>query len=260
MTKLPPIPHTSLPSLLKKAGLTPKEAEVYLALLALGSGRVSAIAKASRQTRSHTYLVLQSLEEKGLAAHIESGKVIRYVAEPPKKLLQYVRNKEMELEHTVRLIEGALPQLSSLTGSRIAAPRVTVLHGLDGTKQVYRDVLSQNFCAFFNSEMMFNAFGQNAVTMLFGKEAKLRGRELFVDNAGARRYLKEIPQDDEYEVRLLPKHLNFSSECVIYEDTVALFAYDDDLTIVRIENQNFADSFRAWFEGLWAISAVTRKK
>jgi hypothetical protein len=107
---------------------------------------------------------------------------------------------------------------------------------------------------------MFDAFGSNVVPMLFGDDSRLRGRELFVDNAGARRYLKEIPQDDDYEVRLLPKHMQFLSEMVIFGDTVALFAYDAEKTIVKIENQNFADTFRAFFEGLWQIATVTRKR
>lgn len=46
--------------------------------------------------------------------------------------------------------------------------------------------------------------------------------------------------------------MQFLSEMVIYDNTVALFAYDDQLTIVKIENKNFADTFRALFEGLWA--------
>lgn len=261
MSTLPP-PKTGLPSiraLLACAGLDTKEIEIYLALLAMKTGRVSVIAKASKQSRSHTYLVLRSLEEKGLVSHIERGKVLQFVAEPPQRLLHFVRDREKALKETEMLLQGAIPYLQALTVPLVGQPRVTTLHGMEGMKQVYRDVLSQEFCAFFNAEMMFNAFGQNVIPLLFGKEAKLRGRELFVDNAGARRYLEEIPQDDEYEVRLLPRAMQFCSESVIFGDTVALFAYDNDLTIVRIENQNFADTFRAWFKELWKHAGVTRK-
>ena len=45
---------------------------------------------------------------------------------------------------------------------------------------------------------------------------------------------------------------------VIYDNTVALFAYDDQLTIVKIENKNFADTFRVLFEGLWVGAKKTR--
>lgn len=248
----------ALRPLLLRAGLNEKEISVYLALLALKTGRVTLIAKTAKESRSHTYLVLQSLEEKGLVSHIERGKILHFTAEPPERLLQYAGDREAGWRQTKTLLEGALPYLKSLTPLLADQPRVTTLHGLPGMKQVYRDVLLQpGFCAFFNAEMMFNAFGGNAVTILFG-EQRLRGRELFVDNEGAKRYLNEIEQDENYEVRLLPASMQFLSEMVIYDNTVALFAYDDQLTIVKIENKNFADTFRALFEGLWAGAKRTR--
>lgn len=248
----PFFPGSAIRPLLKRAGLDEKEAEVYLSLLSMKAGRVSLIARAAKQSRSHTYLVLQSLEEKGLVSHVEQGKVLQFIAEPPHRLVDYAKNREQEWKETQSLLEGALPLLKTLTPEYVGAPRVTTLHGLDGMKQVYRDVLLQNgFCAFFNAEMMLNTFGSNVVPMLFGKQERLRGRELFVDNAGAKRYIAEIPQNNEYEIRLLPKQMQFMSEMVIFEDTVALFAYDDQLTIVKIENKNFADTFRMLFEELW---------
>ncbi len=249
----------SLRPLLRRAGLDDKEVEVYLALLALRTGRVAAIAAAAKQSRSHTYLVLESLEKKGLVSHVEEGKIIQFIAEPPHRLVNYAKDREQEWKETEMLLQIALPQLQSLTSPMIGQPRVTTLKGLDGMKQVYRDVLLQpGFVAFFNAEVMFKAFDKNVVTLLFGQQ-RLRGRELFVDNAGARRYIKEIPQDDEYEVRILPKGMQFLSEMIVFGDTVALFAYDDELTIVKIENQNFANTFRMLFEGLWAQAVITRK-
>ena len=257
MTKKPERIGSAIRPLLRRAGLDEKETEVYLALLAMKSGRVSLIAKAAKQSRSHTYLVLQSLEKKGLVSHIEQSNVLRFVAEPPHRIVHYAKDREQEWKETEQLLEGALPYLQSMTSHSIGQPRVTTLHGIDGMKQVYRDVLLQEgFCAFFNCEVMFKAFGSNVVPMLFGDQ-RLRGRELFVDNAGARRYIAEIPQDDKYEIRLLPKHMQFISEMVIFGDTVALFAYDDELTIVKIENQNFADTFRSLFEGLWIHAKKT---
>lgn len=259
MNTRPSYSGNAIRPLLRRAGLDDKETEVYLALLSMKAGRVSVIARAAKQSRSHTYLVLQSLEAKGLVSHIEQGKVLQFVAEPPHRLVHYAKNREQEWKETQMLLEGMLPLLKTLTPEYVGAPRVTTLHGIDGMKQVYRDVLLQNgFCAFFNAEMMFNAFGSNVVPMLFGNQ-QLRGRELFVDNEGARRYVKEIPQDDDYEVRLLPKDMQFISEMVIFEDTVALFAYDDELTIVKIENKNFADTFRMFFEAMWIGATKTKK-
>lgn len=249
--------HASLRPLLKRIGLDEREIEVYLVLLPLKVARASAISKAAKQSRSHTYLVLRSLEEKGLVSEIERGKVLHFVAEPPQRLLSYLEDKEKEFHDLKPFVEGALPLLSSLTSPLVGKPRVTLLTGLEGMKQIYRDVLQEEFVAFFNAEVMFKTFGNNIVLKLFGKHAKLRGHDLLVDNAGAKQYLREVEQHEEYEVRLLPKEVNFGTDTIVFGDTIALFAYDADHTIVRIENQNLADAFCAWHKALWDISRQT---
>ena len=231
-----------------------------LTLLPLKVARASAIAKAARQSRSHTYLVLRSLEAKGLVSEIERGKVLHFVAEPPQRLLSFVQDKEQELHDIGPIVESTLPLLSSLTSPLIGKPRVTMLQGQEGMKQVYRDVLKQEFRAFFDPASMYRTFDTNVTTLVLGKHAKLYGKDLLVDNAGAKRYLREVEQHEGYEIRLLPKSMSFATDTVIFGDTIALFAYDADFTIVRIENQNLADAFRSWHQALWEISRSTRSK
>lgn len=249
-------PQQSFPSLralLRRIGLEEKEAEVYLAALALKSARASDIARLAKQSRSHAYLMLRALGKRGLIAEVERGKVLHFVAEPPEAILSYLDNREEEIASVRTIAEGALPQFKALTQPLIDQPHVTLLHGLEGMKKLYRSVLKHEFVGIFNPEIMYAAFGENIVTKLFGKNARLRGRDLLVDNAGARRFMREITQDDAYAIRLLPTNVRFSTDTIVFENTVALFTYDSELTIVRLENRNIADSFRAWFEVLWGM-------
>lgn len=254
MTKTSKHSYAAIRPLLARAGLDDREVEVYLAILSLKSAKATQVAKVAKQSRSHTYLMLRSLERRGLVSEVIRGDVLHFIAEQPQRLVSYLEDKKKEIGDVQRLVEGAMPLLSSLTKPMPGQPRVTTLHGIDGMKQVYRDVFAGEFSCFFNAEMMFKTFGQNVITMLFGDELQLRGRELFVDNAAAKRYLKEIPLDEGYDIHLLPKHIEFHSEFVIAGDTVALFAYDDDLTIIRIENRNIAQAFQSWFDYLWSVS------
>ncbi len=246
--------YAAIRPLLIRAGLDHREIEVYLAILSLKSAKATQVAKVAKQSRSHTYLMLRSLEKRGLVSEVIRGDVLHFIAEQPQRLVSYLEDRKKEIGDVQRLVEDALPLLSSLTKPLPGQPRVTMLHGVDGMKQVYRDVFAGEFSCFFNAEMMFRTFGTNVITLLFGDQVKLRGRELFVDNAAAKRYLKEIPIDDQYDIHLLPKEIVFQSEFVIAGDTVALFTYDDELTIIRIENKNIADSFHSWFDYLWSVS------
>ena len=260
MTRTIPSGFNAIRPLLMRIGLEEKEVEVYLALLSLKVARASAVAKAAKQERSHVYLLLRNLEEKGLVSEIERGKVIHFVAEPPERLLQFVENKEKEFQSLKPLVQGSLSILSSLTKPLSGTPRITTLRGMEGMRQLYRDALSHEICGIFNPESMYKTFGGNIVTMLFGKSAELRGRDLLVQSKAAQQYIREVPITDDYDMRLLPKETQFDLDAMLFEDTLALFAHDDEQTIIRIENKNITDAFRAWFEILWLASFVIPKK
>jgi predicted transcriptional regulator len=252
--------HKSIRPLLKRVGLDEKQSEIYLALLSLKTAAASDIAKLAKQSRSHTYIILRDLEKKGLVSEIQQNGMLQFIAEPPERLVSYLKDREMEYRELQSLVEGALPVLSSLTTSYVGSPRITVLKGLDGMKQVYRDILTQKFVGIYNAQSSIETFGDNIVTMLFGKDAKLHGRDLVVRNEGAKQYLKDIPPDSDYSVRVLPKGVSFDTDTIVYGDTVTLFAFDDERTIIRIENRKIADAFRAWFEMMWLVSKDAKSK
>ncbi len=245
----------SVRSLLMQLGLDDREAEVYLALLPLKISRVSTIAKAAKQPRTLTYVILDKLQERGLVSEVIKGKTQNFVAESPRKLLSYASDQIDELEEAHHLLTSTVPYLESLTSPLAGKPRVTMLHGIDGAKQLYRDVLQHEFVGLFNTEAMYKAFGGNIVTKIFGKDVQLKGRDLLVDNAGARSFVKEVSQNEEYTIRLLPNNIQFHSDTIVFGDTVALFSYDDENTIVRIENSNLANTYRSWFDALWELSS-----
>lgn len=240
--------------LLRKVGLDDREIDVYVALLGMKVGAVSAIAAAAKQQRSNTYLFLRALKDKGLVSEVERGKVLHFVAEPPERLLAFLQNKEQEIKDTKVLLEGVLPFLSSLTKPLAGKPRVTLLSGLAGMRQVYRDTLSQEISGCFNVEKLYTRFGEDYLEAFFGKDAQLYGHDLVVDNPGGRHFCKKWAHTEGYEVRVLPVGMDFEGDIIIFGDTIALFAHDEEMTVIRIENQQLADTLRAWLKGLWTIS------
>lgn len=251
----PPSGFTAIRPLLSRLGLEQKEIEAYLSLLPLGAARAVDVSRAAKQSRSHTYLVLRSLKEKGLVAEVERGKIIHFVAEPPQRLLTLIEDRERELRSLSPLVEGVLPLLAGLTKPLTGAPRVTTLTGKRGMRQLYLDALRAEISGIFNPQTMYDAFGDNIVTSLFGKGARLRGRDLLVRGPASDRYVAEVEQHDDYVIRFLPKNVTFDTDTMVFGDTVALFVYDDQHTIIRIQSANIADAFRAWFEVLWGASS-----
>ena len=170
LTTFMPLLSASLRTLLKRLGLDDREAEVYLALLSMHTGKASAIAKAARQPRTHTYLTLRKLEEKGLVSEVDRGSAIAFTAESPEKLLSYLDDREREMRETKKLVTHALPFFKDISTSPEAMARVTMLKGKDGMRQIYRQALSGEFCALFNPDSMYRVFGNNVEFQLFGKD------------------------------------------------------------------------------------------
>jgi sugar-specific transcriptional regulator TrmB len=247
----------SIRSTLERLGLDDREVEVYLALLHLKIGRVTTIAKAAKQPRTLTYVILDKLKERGIVSETMKGKMQNFVAESPQRLLSYLKDQRNELNEIETLLEDAIPHLECLTSPLAGTPRVTMLHGEQGMKQIYRDVLQHEFVGLFNTEAMYNSFGENLVTKIYGKNVKLRGRDLLVDNPGARKFINEVQQHAGYEIRLIPEATQFATDTIVFGDTIALFSYDDEKSIVRIENHNLANTFRSWFDIIWEQSTKT---
>jgi len=253
----------SIPSsthgLLARLGLNELEISVYLALLTVKVAKATVVARLTKLSRSNTYLILRSLIEKGLVSEIDRGKVLHFVAEDPTRLISYAQNKENEMQQVQTLLHSTVPFLKALSPALIGQPRVTFSHGLEGMKAIYRDVLKHDFSSLFNPEAMYRTYGANLAATLPTKYQKLRGRDLLVDNDAAKRYVTEIdPEEDAYECRILPKDTVFHTDTLIFGDTVALFAYDSELTIIRIENRALAQAFLAWFDLMWKAGKPAR--
>lgn len=241
----------AIATLLKRLNLDEREIAVYLVLLQLRMARASAVAKAAKQSRSHTYLVLRSLQERGLVAEMERGKVLHFVAEPPDRLLGYIEGREEELRTLKPLVRGALPYLESLQHPLVEQARITTLSGPEGMKHVYRELMSGEYCGLSNPQAAERTFGQDYMKMLLRKGAELTGKDLLVDGPAAKRYIQNVRQHEHYAVRLFPAGVEFPGNTVIRGDTVFFITYDRDGTIIRLEHRSIAEAMRVWFSLLW---------
>ena len=74
-------------------GLNDKQAGVYLALLELGPSMVSEISTKAGINRTTGYDILEMLVAEGLVSPLGKGKVKKYIAENPEKIVKFAENK-----------------------------------------------------------------------------------------------------------------------------------------------------------------------
>lgn len=233
------------------AGLTENEAAVYLASLEMGETSVSRLAKKAGVKRTTTYLVLDSLKEKGLINTIKKNKMLAFYAEDPRKIHEI-------LEKRKKNIDKIMPQLLAFTNLIDKKPEIRYFDGTDGIKEVYRDGLrypGKELTAWF-SEVLLTQFDEK----FFYEEyiparikKKIWVRAILPDNEIIRKFIR----DDEPHLRiskLIPQDkYHISIELNMYGiNKVGIVSYHEQFGII-IESQQIYDSLKNIFELTWEL-------
>lgn len=246
-------------------GLSPNEAKIYESLVEKGESSVSEIAINAQIHRRNAYDAIRRLVDKGLAFEIVSRKENRYNAVDPNKLLELFKEKENELEKI-------LPDLQKKFIQRVAPEEAYIYRGLEGQKNIWRDVLRVGENSYF-----IGAKGTWLVDELlpsreaFFKEAnrkKIKFFQVFDQSVKTHpeiyKRLHNYPAA-EFENRFLPKEFSTNSSIHIFGDYVATYTgivvgeAPHNVVFFVIRSKNLAESYRTWFKALWAQSTEVIK-
>ncbi len=246
--------NKDLKNLLIGIGLKPKEADVYLAILSLGQGTASKIARKAHIVRPTAYDILSSLFEKGLVTLTGKEPKQEYVVESPDNLKNYIENelakKKNDLEEVKNIL---LPQLKSIhnVGSR---PKVMFYEGREGMEKVYEDTLTSRepIRAYASVGDMHSGLPGYFPEYYKRRSEKGIAIRAIIPNNEAGRDRKKSDKDELRESALVPKDkFNFSPEINIYDDKVMIASWREKLGII-IESHEIADAMKKIYELAWA--------
>src|SRR3989338_5838037 len=100
-----------LPAALRTLGFSEKEATVYVALLELGRGTVTEIARKAGINRTTGYDILDSLSNKGVVNVSGKEPKQEYAAQPPEAVVTYLQREAEAAKERISKAEAFLPQL-----------------------------------------------------------------------------------------------------------------------------------------------------
>ncbi len=241
--------RTDLQKDLLEAGLTEGESAVYLAALELGETIVSRLAKKAGIKRTTTYLVIESLKEKGLITSIKKKKTSVFFAEDPHKL-------HAMLEQRKEKIDKIMPQLLAFTNLIDKKPEIRYFEGKEGIKEIYRDTLKypgQELLSWFSDTYAThfdeNYFYEDYMPKRVAK--KIPVRAILPDNAAIRKLI----QYDQLQLRrskiVSGDALQMSIELNMYGGgKVGIVSYEEQFALI-IESKKIHDSLKSIFEMLW---------
>lgn len=231
--------------LLKQLGLEEKESQVYLALLELGSASVYSISTKSGLKRPTTYLVLASLEKRGLVSQIPEAKKTLYVAESPEKLTQDLKRKES-------LMRENLPALLALHNSRKDKPQVKLYQGEKGVEEVYKQILNAKEVKFFATISDVIKIYPQFVKDLIKKTniGQIRVKEILTRDKVNEEFTK-ITNNPYYEQRFAKEGMKFLTDNVVFDDTVVFFSFTPFIFAVEISSKDISQSLSTLFDMAW---------
>ena len=241
--------------ILERIGLTHGEAEVYEALVELGTSTAGEIIKKANIASSKVYDVLHRLQTKGLASHIVKNGVRYYDATPPERLIDFLEERKNQLENAQAEIRKIIPEIKAKRAAKKEKNDVIVYTGRQGPRIVLKETIEAGrkgaeLMGFGTDEDPYKDYLPADIEQHFREQRKYHVRWKLIFTKGKWRTPSPLA-----ETRYLPKtlaHFIQPIRTMIYGDKVALvdFTKQPWITII-IEKKEIAQAFRQQFEFLW---------
>ncbi len=233
-----------------KAGLSAKASTVYVALLEAGLALPpKALINRTKLHRQYVYDALRELEDRRLIVTEGKGRLIKYAAASPDKLLQDAEKQRLD----------ALDGVSALMKlyDRSPAGIVEIVRGSTATVeselQLLREAREGDFLDIVGGGGMHwvEMFGDRVAEWEdLRKEKNVRLR--YIGSGEDVRYNRE-ESIIEHESRLIPG-IGDIVNVAIRPDSVSFNIYEPEIMTVRVKNKDAVASQRALFEILWAAA------
>jgi len=235
---------------LMRAGLTAKEAAVYLANYELGEATASRISQKSGIKRPTTYIELENLIKKGLVGQSKKRNLKYYTAQSPKVILEILEENKKELEKNML-------SLISLGNAIDKKPSVKYFEGEDGIKEAYRDTLTipnQEIQSWFSgSSAVGSESFQEKYYIPERQKKNIWIRAILPNSTELRPYLAKNNEQLRKSRLINPSKYNLENEIVLYgKNKTAILNYGDKLGVI-IESSKIHDSIKQIFEIMWEM-------
>jgi predicted DNA-binding transcriptional regulator len=257
----------TLEQTLGNAGLSDKEAKVYLASLELGSSTATHIARKAGVNRATTYLIADSLMYRGLMSFEDKDAKRFFAAEPPAKLLSRLKDEQRQVVEKQLAIEGALPELESMVKAAGPRPRITYYKGIDGLEAMREFLYKHRHEEGLNAIDLDSLANVVPLQNMHDHHKRLKLYDLFgrilytYDKPGSFDFLGTDKRSGRFERRMIPREkFPFEGEVVIFGDNVAFLAYLDTVHGTIIEHPPFAKTMHSVFELAWSTAGLLAPK
>lgn len=235
---------------IESIGFRPKESQVYLALLELGTGTVSRIAKTAELKRPVTYIILENLIGQGYATQVPGGKINHYQAIDPSAIL--IRQKT-----NLKNFSEMLPLLQTLHNKGKQRPKIHYVETKEGIESIYESLNYAKEAFYVSSyKKLYDHFPKKVDQWIEDYRKglyKVDAKHIIPDDPEELKFGEEYSRGGQ-KVRVLPSQKNFDTDIVLTENKLSVSSLEEKPFLVLIESEKLAKSLKPLFEIIWEAS------
>jgi sugar-specific transcriptional regulator TrmB len=247
----------SLESKLLSVGLTDKEVAVYLAMLYLGPSTAQDISLRAKVNRATTYVMIDSLVDKGLASQLTKDKKTIFAAEDPFELLKVLENKKTDIEEKMGAARLVIPELQELFNLNRQKVAVRLFEGRESIKIIQNDLARSKTKSFDNITNVSLALEKFPLKegdhrkVYYEKEFKVRT----IFTYDAKKSVPHIPFLKNEERRLLSQDkFPIFGDILLYDNKMSMINLVDKIFGIIIEDEYIYKTYSTLFNLAWESS------
>ncbi len=239
---------------LNQIGLNEKQANVYLALLELGTATVHPISTKAAIKRPTCYLILEELQVKGLVSVVPRAKKVLYTAESPEKFSSDLYKKQ-------ELVKRFMPNMMALYNAKIDKPGVLLFEGKEAVREAYEKILAAKEVEFFSTIRDILTVYPDYPKQLNDKamSGSVKVRELLTRSEADFAYAKTMEHGENFVQRFAMGHGEFLTDNCLYDGNVVFFSFQPYIFAVQIKSKGIYQSLRNLFEYAWQAAEPYEK-
>lgn len=239
---------------LQKAGLSDKQAKVYLSCLEIGYAKAPDIAKKSGIKRSTTYAILDELIRDGLVNYSQKGKIKLFKAQDPQTIIEILNERQ-------QAVKNILPDLENIFSTHHLKPKIQFFEGKEGVKRIFEDTLKCKYKKIYQIVKVRDFIeypGEN-----YSKEYIKKRVEKGIQSYALHPISGDI-HDEVYGetsakwkrvVRYAPQTIFHTSMIMIYDYKVAMISTKAEGFGFIIESKEFFQTQKSYFDFIWDKSS-----
>lgn len=229
-------------------GLSNKEIDLYITALKLGDSTANRLSEITELTRSTVYDIAKSLQKKGLMGIYKREKKTFFSANNPESLITLLKEKE-------QAVKQIIPDLKKLIEQKPDRPVITVYKGTTGLRTAADEMLEAKEILVYgggkNADEVFGSYTANFAAKRVEKKIILKA----ITGPTIPEHMQTSKVKKCTLIRTIDVFENHDTTYFIYNDTVLIWNYYQDLMAIKIDSKVFTKSQKRIFNFFWSIAS-----